>query len=137
LTGYGADLLDPLLGTIEAALASPAAKVDPALETLVQRAARGRPERLLAKLSTAAPPLVEVLLRFLRPADAAAGVEAGKRLLANPDPGARLAAIRLLDAAGASDASEAALVSALDLDAVDVRIAAASAPVRHGPKNAF
>src|SRR5438105_4900786 len=90
LAGYGADLLDPLLDRIEAALGAGAAKVDATLETLALRAARGKKERLLARLQNAPPALIEVLLRYLHAADPAAGLEAAKRLLANDDPAARL-----------------------------------------------
>jgi len=137
LVGYGADLLDPLLDRIDKALASGAANPDPALETLARRAARGKKERLLARLSTAGPALVDVLLRFLRAVEPAAGQEAGKQLLASNDLAARLAGVRLLDEAGAGEETEAALIAALESDAVEVRIAAAEVLALHLGKKAF
>lgn len=137
LAGYGADSLDPLLDCIEAALASSAAKVDPALEKLAARAARGKKDRLLARLGTAGPALVEVLLRYLRTVDPASGLETATRLLASGDPGSRLAAVRLLDEAGPGEATETALLAALASDASELRIAAAGVLARHGSKKAF
>ncbi len=106
MSSYGADLLDPLLDRI--AEASP--KADPALETLALRAARGKKERLLSRLLTAAgPAIIEVLLRLLRAVDPASGLEA----------------------------AEPALLGLLESDAVEVRIAAAEALARQLAKNGF
>ena len=135
LSGYGADLLDPLLDSIEASLA--AGKVDPSLETLGMRAARGKTERLLARLPTAAPRLVEVLLRFLKKVEPGVGPEAAKQLLENPEAAAQLAGMRLLDESEASPATEAVLLDALESPAMELRIAAAGALARHQAKPAF
>jgi len=137
LSSYGADLLDPLLDGIDAALAAGAAKVDPALETLALRAARGKKERLLSRLPAARPALVEVLLRFLRAVEPGSGLDTAKRLLENDDLAAQLAAVRLLDEAGAGEATEAALIASLESDAVEVRIAAAEVLTLHLGKKAF
>lgn len=127
LAGYGADLLDPLLDRIDAA-------PDKALETLAQRAARGREDRLLPRLATAGPVLLEFLMRILPPAS---GLEAGKRLVANAEQQARLAGVKLLDKAGAGDATEAALLAALSDAALEVRVAAAEALGRQQGKKSF
>ena len=137
LSGYGADLLDPLLEGIEKSLASGAAKVDPTLQTLAQRAARGKKGRLLARLGTAEPALVELLLRLLRSVEPGSDLEAAKLLLDNPDDAVRLMAVRLLDAAGSEDDTETALLGLLEADAVELRIAAAEALAKHLSKKVF
>jgi hypothetical protein len=132
LAGYGADLLDPLLDRI-----ADAAKADPALETLALRAARGKKERLLARLQAAGPALVEVLLRLLRAVEPGSGLEAAKRLLENGDLAPRLAGVRMLDGAGPGEETEAALIALLDSDPAELRIAAAEVLARHLAKKAF
>jgi hypothetical protein len=103
MSSYGADLLDPLL---DALAASPGR----ALETLALRAARGKKERLVARLKTASPKLIEVLLGLLE------AVEPGS---------------------GLGEETEAALIDALESDAVEARIAVAGALARHLSKKAF
>ena len=137
MSGYGADLLDPLLDRIEASLASGAAKADPAIDMLGLRAARGKKERLLSRLSAAGPALVDVLLRYLRAVEPGSELEAAGRLFLNDDLAARLAGVRLLDEAGAGEATEAALVALFQSDAVEIRIAAAEVLARHLAKKAF
>ena len=137
LASYGADLLDPLLDRLEAGLTKASPKPDATLDALALRAAHGRKEKLYARLQTASPQLVEVVLRYLRVTDPGAGAEVAKRLLANEEAGARVAGVRLLDAAGASPATEAALLEALRSEAAEVRIAAAGVLARHQANAAF
>jgi len=138
LTSYGADLLDPLLDRIDVALASGAKKIDATLETAALRAARGKKERLLARLQTASPALVEIVLRFLRSVDPGGlSPEVARRLLESGEVAARLAGVRMLDEAGAGEAADSELLKALESDAVEVRIAAAGALARHQAKKAF
>ena len=138
LARYGADLFDPLFDRIGAALAAGSAAVDPALETLATRAARGKKDRLLARLATAEPALAEVLLRFWRRVapEPGAALEAGTRLLANPLLAARLAGVRLLDEEFAAEA-EAPLTALLQSDQPDARIAAAGVLAKHLVRRAF
>ena len=129
LSGYGADLLDPLLDRIDKG----ATKGDRALETLALRAARGKQDRLLARLPTAGPALLEFLLQRLD----TAGPETARRLLENKELATRLAGVRLLEEAGPGEATSAALVDLLDADAIDLRLAAAAALSKHQAKQAF
>src|SRR5438132_14108397 len=124
LARYGADLLDPLLDRIAAA------GVDPALNTLARRAAQGRKDRILARLSTAEPPLTDVLLTFLEPG---AQQEAAKKLLASEHAGAQLAVVKMFDEPYAAGP----LIEALQSQHAEVRIAAAEALARHQEKKAF
>jgi len=137
LSGYGADLLDPLLEGIEKSLASGAARIDPALQTLALRAARGKKDRLLARIATAGPAMVDLLLRLLRSAEPGTGFEAAKLLLDNPDVAVRLKGVRLLDAAGSGEETETALLRLLDADAVELRIAVAQVLATHLSREAF
>ena len=138
LARYGADLFDPLLDRIGAALAAGAATVDPALEMLATRAAQGKKDRLLGRLATAGPALAEVLLRLLRgvPGEPGAELEAATRLLANPLLAVRLAGVRLFDEAFAEEA-EAPLLALLQADQPDARIAAAGVLAKHLVRRAF
>lgn len=145
LARYGADLFDPLVDRIGLALAKheggalPDAKaaVDPALETLALRAARGKKDRLLSRLETAEPALAEVLLRFLRALEPSALLEAVKPLLANDQLPAQLIGVRLLDEGFAGEAAEAQLTAALQSEHLEVRIAAAGALAKHHAQKAF
>ena len=141
LARYGADLFDPLIDRIGAALArhegGGGTAIDPSLETLALRAARGKKERLLSRLEAAEPALAEVLLRFLRALDPAALLDAATPLLANDQLAPQLAGVRLLDDRFAGEATEAQLILALQSGHEEVRIAAAGALATHLAKNAF
>ena len=126
LTRYGAELFDPLFDRIGASFAAGATTVDPALEMLAIRAARGKKEPLLARLSTTDPALVTILLGYLQPMEPATVVDAAKRLLANDHVSAQLAGVRLLDEANAPEP----LLAVLQSGELDVRIAAAGALAR-------
>ena len=140
LARYGADLFDPLFDRIGAALLKPGGAgpaVDPALETLALRAARGKKDRLLARVATAEPALAEVLLRLLRALEPGALLEAAKPLLENPGAEAQLVGVRLLDESWAGEATETLLLSALQSPQAEVRSAAAGALARHAAPKAF
>ncbi len=140
LTRYGADLLDPLLDRIGAAFAQQAAgapaALDPALETLALRAARGKKDRLLSRLSSAESAPAEVLLRLLRALEPGAVLEAVQPLLANDQAHAQLIALRLLDE-NFGEAAEEQLLAALQSEHVEVRIAAATVLGKRSVKKAF
>ena len=93
-------------------------------------AAQGRKDRILARLSTAEPPLTDVLLTFLEPG---AQQEAAKKLLASEHAGAQLAAVKMFDEPYAAGP----LIEALQSQHGDVRIAAAETLARHQEKKAF
>lgn len=137
LARYGADLFDPLFERIGAALAAGATAIDPALETLTARAARGKKDRILARLSTAELPLAEALLRFLRAQEPAALLEAAKVLLSNPQLELQLKGVRLLDEAFAGAATAAELIGLLAADHAEVRIAAAEVLAQRRVADAF
>ena len=126
LARYGADLLDPLVDRIGAALEKPAsgaapAALDPALETLAVRAAHGKKDRVLARLAQSEPALTEVLLRILQSVEPGALLEAAKPLLSNEHADAQLIGVRLLDEAFAGEATEPQLLSALQSEQAPVR----------------
>ncbi|MCA1828662.1 MAG: hypothetical protein ABR567_12850 [Myxococcales bacterium] len=124
LARYGADLLDPLLDRIASA------GVDPALRTLAKRAAQGKKEKILERLSTSEPPLTGLLLEFLEPG---AQQEAAKQLLASEHAGAQLSAVKMFE----EPYAPAQLVEALQSQHAEVRLAAAEALARHKEKKAF
>ena len=133
LTRYGADLIDPLLDRIGKDLEGGATAVDPALETLALRAVRGKKERLLARLGTAGPALVDVLLRYLQPMEPGAALETAKRLLANADVQIQLGGVRLLEGAKADEP----LIDLLRARESEVRIAAVNALAQRLVRKAF
>ena len=142
LASYGADLLDPLVDRIGAALEKPAdgaapAALDPALETLAVRAARGKKDRVLARLALSEPALAEVLLRILQSLEPGALLEAAKPLLSNEHAAAQLIGVRLLDEGFAGEATAPQLLLALQSEQTPVRSAAAAALARHAVKKAF
>ncbi len=137
LVSYGADLFDPMVDRLEKAFADGAKKPDPLLDKLALRAARGRKDRLLERLQTAAPAMVELLLRYQRAVEPGAGAEAARRLLENPDPKTQLKGLSILDEAGANEVTETALLTALQSPEIELRIAAAGVLARHQSKKAF
>jgi hypothetical protein len=71
LSDYGADLFDPLCDRMGAALGTNASGYR-SLETLLARAARGKKDAILARLGSAEPALLDLLLKVLREQEPAA-----------------------------------------------------------------
>ena len=130
LSNYGADLFDPLIDRLAT---SPK---DRALETLASRAARGKKDRLLARMQTADPALAGVLLGLLKAQAPAALPEAVKPLLSSEDAATQLVGLKLLEGAW-GDASEAQVLALLDSGQPEVRAAAAEMLAKRGSKKAF
>jgi hypothetical protein len=136
LARYGADLFDPLFDSIAATLAA-GKPVDRALETLASRAAKGKKDRILARLASADPALSEVLLRLLRGQDPAALAEAAAPLLESDQLPAQLAGLKLLDEQWAGDPSEERALALLNSDRLELRTGAAELLARKRSKKGF
>lgn len=135
LARYGADLLEPLLDRIAET------GVDPALRTLVTRAAQGKQERVLARLATSQPPLTGFLLELAGPGAQKGAAKALIDALQAPHQDTRLAAAETLARQKEKEAFEPIreLLVSLDTVGLDQREAEAmgTALANIDPKGAF